>query len=310
MAVADTPTATVSLRCNAAARTEKFLVHGRGFGRTCGRMASTEPEQDIVEIIDQRRAPTSWVKYVALGVVGVAAVYFGYRLMLHFTPREIAGAATAPLEKGSELTGRFFTYLGDLMAGSRTSTQTVVEPGQVVSTEKTGPLVVAKQDLDLKFTNIDEKLFGTSTAEVRALGQAVYYVPLLGPQAGWRIETLERDGVRVCVVHAPDLRVLTPVGIDTRKIEIRTKTGALRTNSAEMTEAALADLTPRLNRAALAQAANVRPAARKTIATFVRTWLINSGSWGSAKINAIQVLFPGEQGVDTDFAIPGFYDRS
>ena len=115
--------------------------------------------------------------------------------------------------------------------------------------------------------------------------------------------------MRVCVVHAPALRVLTPVNVDTRRIEIRTTTGAFRSNQQEMTDAALADITPRLGQEARLREPEVRAAARKTIAAFVKTWLEGDANWGLGRINAIQVLFPGETGVEADFAIPGFYEQ-
>lgn len=268
----------------------------------------TEPEE-ILEIIDQRKPPTSWVKYVAFAVVGVTFIVFGYRLLRHFTPREIANAATTPLEKGVTLTGNFLQYVGNFLTTSHASTQTEVTIGRVTPADKTGPLIVAQQEIALKFTTVDERLFGTSTAEVRASGKAFYYVPLLGPGADWKIEAVEKDGVRVCVVRAPALRVLTPINVDTRTMEIRTSTGALRSNGAEMTEAALAEITPRLNREAIDQTAHVRNAARKTVAAFVKTWLLQSQGWGAQRLNAIQVVFPGESPSDAEFAIPGFYER-
>jgi hypothetical protein len=271
-------------------------------------MTPSDPEQ-VIEIIDRRRSPTSGVKYVAWAVVGVAFVVCGYLILLRFTPRELAGAATMPLEKSAALTGEFLRHAGKFLTAAHASTHEEVEIGRITSADKTGPLIVAKQDLFVKFTNVDERIFGTSTAEVRASARAFYYVPLLGPGAVWKIESREKDRVRVCVVHAPQLRVLTPINVDTRTMEIKASTGALRSNGQEMTEAALADITPRLNREATDQTPNVRSAARKTIAAFVKNWLIDSGSWGSDKMNAIQVLFPGETAVDTDFVIPGFYDR-
>jgi hypothetical protein len=141
------------------------------------------------------------------------------------------------------------------------------------------------------------------------VGQAFYFVPLLGPSATWKIEATEKNGVRVCVVHSPALRVLTPVNVDTRGIEIRTTTGAFRSNQQEITAEALADITPRLNQEARLREAQARSAARKTVAAFVKTWLESSTNWGPGRMNAIQVLFPGETGVETDFAIPGFYDQ-
>ena len=274
-----------------------------------GAVPSDPNDEDILEIIDQRRPPPSPVKYVALSIVAIVFIVAAYLFIRHFTPREIMNAATTPLEKGAALTERFLKHVGDVLTSSHHTTTSEIEIGRVTATDKLGPLIVAKQDLVVKFTHVDEAIFGTSTAEVKAVGQAFYYVPLLGPQARWKIETMERDGVRVCVVHAPALRVLTPVNVDTRSLQIRTETGTLRTNREEMTNLALGDITPRLNREALNHETAVRGAARKTIAAFVKTWLKSDANWGPGQINAIQVLFPGETAVDTDFAIPGFYER-
>lgn len=258
-----------------------------------------------------RPSPAShpW-KYVVFGIVALALVFCGYRLLLHFTPGAIVGAATSPLSKSAALTGRFLEHVGTFLSQSRVTRSTDLEIGRVTATDKLGPLIVAKQELAVRFTTVDEHLFGTSTAEVRAVGLAYFFVPLLGPSAEWKIEATEKNGIRVCVVHAPALRVLTPVNVDTRRIEVRTTTGAFRSNQQEMTEAALADITPRLNREARQREDEARAAARKTIAAFVKTWLEGDTQWGPRQFNAIQVLFPGESGNETEFAIPGFYDRS
>lgn len=266
-------------------------------------------DEDILEIIDQRRPPASPVKYVALAVVAVVAVVCVYLFIRHFTPREISQAVVTPMERSAELTGKFLQHAANFLTTSNVSTRTEVEVGLVTALDKNGPLVVAKQDILLRYTNVDEAIFGTSKAEVRANAQAFYYVPLLGSQAEWQIETIEKDGVRVCIVHAPALRVLTPLNIDSRNVEITATAGVLRTNRQEMLQAALADLTPRLNREALNQAVHARTAARRTVATFVRTWLQQDKAWGPGRINALQVLFPDETGVEAEFTIPGFYDK-
>ncbi|MEO7598653.1 MAG: hypothetical protein ABIV50_06965 [Opitutus sp.] len=273
-------------------------------------MASADPrDEDILEIVDQRRPAAHPLKYIVWGIVGLAFVICGYRLLLHFTPRAVVGAVTSPLEKSAALTGRFLAHVGSFLTKSRVSTTSEIEIGRVTATDKLGPLIVARQDLAVRFTNVDEHIFGTSTAEVRAFGQAYYFVPLLGPSAAWKIENTERNGVRVCIVHAPALRVLTPVNVDTRRIEIRATTGAFRSNQQEMTEAALADITPRFNQEARLREPEVRQAARKTISAFIKTWLEGDANWGTGRMNAIQVLFPGEAPVDAEFAIPGFYEH-
>jgi hypothetical protein len=177
-------------------------------------------EEEILEIVDQRRPVSHPAKYIVLGVVALVFILCGYRLLSHFTPREMVGAASAPFENGVTLTGRFLQHVGNFLTTSHASTSSELEIGRVTAADKLGPLIVAKQDLSVKFTNVDEQIFGTTTAEVQALGKAFYYVPLLGPQATWKLETLERGNVQVCVVYAPALRVLLPVNVDTRSLEI------------------------------------------------------------------------------------------
>lgn len=271
--------------------------------------AGNSGEEEILEIIDERKPANHPLKYVVFGIVTLTVVICGYRLMLHFTPKAVVGAVASPLEKSAALTGRFLEHVGVFLSRSKVTKTTEIEVGRVAALEKIGPLIVAQRDLAVSFTNVDEHIFGTSTAEVRAVGQANYFVPLLGPAAKWKIEAVEKNGVRACVVHAPALHVLTPVNVDTRRIEVRTTTGAFRSNQNEMTAAALADITPRLNQEARLREAEVRSAARKTIAAFVKTWLDVDTNWGAGRINAIQVLFPGESGIEADFAIPGFYEQ-
>ncbi|RFC46427.1 MAG: hypothetical protein DUW69_001707, partial [Verrucomicrobia bacterium] len=49
-------------------------------------MAPPNPDdEEILEIIDQRRPPPSPVKYVVLGVVAIVLIVTGYLFIRHFT---------------------------------------------------------------------------------------------------------------------------------------------------------------------------------------------------------------------------------
>ena len=229
--------------------------------------------------------------------------------MEQFTPARLAETGTATLKVLGHDAGRLWDKWVAFINTESASTRTVVEGGTSYATDKTGPLIVAQRNFTLQFTNTSGGLiFGTSTAEVRVAARAQYYVPLLGPTAAWKIEVFEKDGVRVCVIHAPALRVLTPVNFDTRTIEVNAAAGWLRFDRQEMADAARAEITPRLNEEARAQAGSVRDVARKTLTTLVRNWLLSSSEWGGGKINAIQVLFPDETAQAVDFSIPHFFD--
>src|SRR4051812_6398381 len=110
-------------------------------------MSSGKPgEEEILEIIDERRPATHPLKYVVFGVVALVVVICGYRLMLHFTPRAIVGAATSPLEKSAALTGRFLEHVANFLSRSRVTKNGEIEVGRVTSMEKLAPLIVARQD--------------------------------------------------------------------------------------------------------------------------------------------------------------------
>ncbi len=113
-------------------------------------MAPPNPDdEEILEIIDQRRPLPSPVKPVALSVVAIVFIVAGYLLLRHFTPGELMNAATSPLEKSAALTGRFLKHVGNFLTTSHVSSSSELEVGRVTAADKLGPLLVAKQDLDL-----------------------------------------------------------------------------------------------------------------------------------------------------------------
>ena len=273
-------------------------------------MDNPPPDQTqlVTEIIDQRRPQTSWAKYAAFAAVGLTAIGCAAWIAYQFTPTQVAktGARTIKecTEYGGKLLGEFWNFLGN----EAKTTHTTAAVNRILSTDKHGPFVVAENRFSRQFTTTNSsRLFGSSTAEVRVSGTAFYVVPLLDPDAKWTIDVSFRDGVRACVIHAPSLRALTPVSVDTRTIEIKVETGWLRCNGPEMKTAALAEITPELTRETLMQMPSMRDPARRTIAAFVHKWLLSAGEWGDQKINSIQVLFPGESVTDIDFSIPDFH---
>jgi hypothetical protein len=274
-------------------------------------MTPSDHEQ-AAGIMAHRRPRSHWAKYAVWGAVGVTAVICGYRLLYQFTPAALAKTGTEAIGQlgrdGVQMAARLWDKWDAFIHHQTTATSSVVEVGRTLSTEKSGPLIVAVHEFVLQFPLINNRVFGTTTAEVRVSATAHYFVPLLGPADGWKIEVSEKDGVRVCVIHAPRPRALTPVTFDSRTIDLKVETGWLRFNREEMRDAAIAEITPRLDAQAQALATEVTAEARKTIATFVKTWLLNANEWGSQKINAIQVLFPDESAKDVDFSIPRFHE--
>src|SRR5690349_13985396 len=102
----------------------------------------TPDENEIVEIIDQRRPATHPAKYLVLGGVALVFIVCGYLLLSQCTPRKLADAATSPLEKGAAMTNRFLQHLGSFLTTSHVSSSSEVEIGRVTSTDKLAPLIV------------------------------------------------------------------------------------------------------------------------------------------------------------------------
>jgi hypothetical protein len=97
-----------------------------------------------------------------------------------------------------------------------------------------------------------------------------------------------------------------PPAIQTAKMEIRTFEGPLSFDGAELQAKLLQSLTPLLvaNATDTTRLKLVRAEARKTVAEFVRTWLLQRGDWGEKKIENIKVVFREELGEDVNLISP------
>ena len=126
-----------------------------------------------------------------------------------------------------------------------------------------------------------------------------YHVQVFDP---WNIRI--RD--HTCVILAPALRPTLPPAIQTDKMEIRTFEGPLSFEGKEKQAKLLQSLTPLLvaNATDTTRVKLVREEARKTVAEFVRTWLLQRGDWGDKKIENIKVVFRGELGKEVDLMLP------
>jgi len=130
---------------------------------------------------------------------------------------------------------------------------------------------------------------GTSVSEIRVPVTYRYHLRLDGP---WRVEI--ESGV--AVVHAPAMRPSLPVAIHTGGMEKRFDDGWLRFDGADQLEALERTVTTRLDTLASdpRHLGLVRDEARRTVAAFVRGWLLREDQWGPERVRAIKVLFADE----------------
>ncbi len=108
----------------------------------------------------------------------------------------------------------------------------------------------------------------------------------------WKLEV---NG-STCVVRAPAVRPSLPPAIHTDKMQKRSEAGWARFDAREQLAELERSLTPRLARTAgdPRRLALVREECRKTVAEFVRDWLLREDHWRKDRFTAIQVIFADE----------------
>ena len=130
---------------------------------------------------------------------------------------------------------------------------------------------------------------GTTTTELKVPATYRYHVRLADP---WTLEVREQG----CLVIAPALRATTPVAIHTGKLVKRSDEGWARFNGNEEMASLEKSLTRRLNRYATSpeHLSVVREPARRSVALFVRKWLLEEEHWRKDRFRTIHVIFADE----------------
>lgn len=101
-----------------------------------------------------------------------------------------------------------------------------------------------------------------------------------------------------CVVHAPAIRPSLPPAIHTDQMQKRSEAGWARFDAREQMAELERSLTPRLTRHAgdPRRLAIVREECRKTVAEFVRDWLLKEDHWRRDRFSTIKIVFADEPG--------------
>lgn len=148
---------------------------------------------------------------------------------------------------------------------------------------------------DSKSVLWDSLDLGTTVSEVRVPVTFRYHLRLSDP---WKLAS--RD--HVCLVLAPPIRPSLPPAIHTDGMEKSTRRGWARFNGEESLAALERSITPTLEERALAPArlALVRENSRRSVAAFVRAWLMKEDYWRTDRFTAIVVMFADEQPIASD----------
>ena len=179
-------------------------------------------------------------------------------------------------------------------------TETFVESLPEVSNTGEGNLMVAKMKNTKTFKRTekltilwDKVSLGTTVTEIKVPATFRYHIKLSDP---WKLEVREQQ----CIVIAPTLKATTPVAIHTHEIEKRSDEGWARFNADEQMAGLEKSITPRLNNYARSKEHMkvIREEARKTVAKFVREWLMKEDHWREDRFSTIHIIFADEAEVE------------
>ncbi|MEM7582019.1 MAG: hypothetical protein AAF560_01450 [Acidobacteriota bacterium] len=183
-------------------------------------------------------------------------------------------------------------------------TETFVASIPEVDASGSGLLELATADVTETFTRSDERRafwdlvpLGTTTTEIKVPVTYRYHLRLEDP---WRLEV----SGQTCVVYAPQIRPTQPPAIHTDRMEKRAEEGWLRFDATEQLDDLQRSITPRLTRRAgdPRHVELARETSRRTVAEFVRSWLLREDHWREDRFFAIKVVFPDES-VETPEAL-------
>ena len=175
-------------------------------------------------------------------------------------------------------------------------TETFVESLAEVSDTGEGNLMVATMKNTKTFKRTekltilwDSVSLGTTVTEIKVPATFRYHIKL---SDHWKLEVREQQ----CIVIAPALKATVPVAIHTNEIEKHSDEGWARFNADEQMTGLEKSITPRLNNYARSKEHMklIREEARKSVAEFVRQWLMKEDHWREDRFSTIHIIFADE----------------
>ena len=142
---------------------------------------------------------------------------------------------------------------------------------------------------DMKTAFNEMVYLGTTVSEIRTPVVYRYHIKLTD---SWQLSVQDNQ----CIVRAPAIRPSPPPAVRTDGMEKKSEAGWLRFNAAENLAALEKSLTPTLERRAgnKVHLDSIREAARKSVAEFVKKWLIKDQMATAGSVRSITVIFPDD----------------
>ena len=157
-----------------------------------------------------------------------------------------------------------------------------------------GLLEVAGFDFKEDFYKSDSKSWfavnlGTTVSQIQVPVRYRYHVEL---PSDWKVVIRGQT----CLVAAPEILPTLPIAFDTTGMQKKTDSGWARFNKDENLQQLERSITGELETKAKSDkyVAQIREAARKTVAEFITTWLLHDQQWKDDAFHSVKVYFPGE----------------
>ncbi len=186
-----------------------------------------------------------------------------------------------------------------------TITQTFVSALPTIKSTGSGNLELATIETEEILTVSDERRIlwdkislGETVSEIRVPVTYRYHLSLADP---WEMKV----SGQTCVVRAPAIRASQPPAIHTDRMTKHSESGWLRFDGDEQLAELESNLTPTLEGyAGDERHVNlVREQARRTVAEFVRNWLLKEDHWREDRFRSITVTF-ADEGVEPGLEAP------
>ncbi len=244
----------------------------------------SEPRVDWKALLVSYRWP---LVVICLGLIGLALYVVTLRQAAK-AAGEVGDLVSGAADRAEALARGFL---------SADITETFLASIPEVATSGSGLLEVATAEITETFTRSDERRIfwdsvslGTTVTEIQVPVTYRYHPRLDDP---WRVEV----SGQTCLVFAPPIRPTQPPAIHTDRMTRRAQEDWLRFDAAEQLEALHKSITPRLAARAAGgkHIALVREPSRRTVAEFVRAWLLREDQWRSDRFHSIQVVFADEE---------------
>ncbi len=184
-------------------------------------------------------------------------------------------------------------------------TETFTSALPILARTPGGALELATATSTETLTRTDERTIawdmfylGKTVSEISAPVTYRYHLNL---RDAWKLDV----SGNTCIVRAPAIRPSLPPSIHTEGMKKRSESGWARFDAREQMAELERSLTPRLTRNAEdpRRLAIVREECRKTVAEFVRDWLLREDHWRKDRFDTIKVVFTDEP-VEPALALP------